>query len=90
MVERGIDVVVAEANIRFRAPARFDDVIAIQRGRRALRDHEPEARHGDPARRRAAVEGWLRQVFVDAKTWQKTPIPDWVREALEPFTPAAE
>ena len=35
------------------------------------------------------VEGWLRQVFVDAKTWQKTPIPDWVREALEPFTPAA-
>ena len=27
-------------------------------------------------------------VFVDAETWQKTPIPDWVREALAPFTPA--
>ena len=22
------------------------------------------------------------RVFVDAKTWQKTEIPDWVREAL--------
>ena len=45
-----------------------------------------EIRRGDEL----LVEGWLRQVFVDAKTWQKTPIPDWVREALEPFTPAAE
>ena len=25
MVERGLDVVVGEANLRFRAPARFDD-----------------------------------------------------------------
>ena len=45
-----------------------------------------EIRRGDEL----LVEGWLRQVFVDAKTWEKTPIPDWVREALEPFTPAAE
>ena len=29
MVERGVDVVVGEANIRFRSPARFDDVIAL-------------------------------------------------------------
>ena len=30
MVERGVDVVVAEANVRFRRPARFDDVLALE------------------------------------------------------------
>jgi acyl-CoA thioester hydrolase len=86
MVERGVDVVVGEANVRFRSPARFDDLIAI---------HARIAKLGTTSAtiemdiRRAGellVEGWLRQVFVDAKTWQKTPIPDWVREALAPFS----
>jgi len=88
MVERGgVDVVVAEANIRFRAPARFDDVIACSAavahfGTTSLK-LDMEIRRGGEL----LVEGWLRQVFVDGKTWEKTPIPDWVREALEPFTP---
>jgi acyl-CoA thioester hydrolase len=30
MVERGIDAVVAHAELDFRAPARFDDVLALQ------------------------------------------------------------
>src|SRR4051795_10033591 len=29
MVERGVDAVVAEANVRFRSPARYDDVLAL-------------------------------------------------------------
>jgi acyl-CoA thioester hydrolase len=82
MVQRGVDVVVGEANLRFRAPARFDDVLAI-RARVAqfgttsltlqLEIHREEE---------LLIEGWLRQVFVDAKTWEKTPIPAWVRDAL--------
>ena len=40
MVERGLDVVVGEANIRFRAPARFDDLIAIHAPDRQARDDE--------------------------------------------------
>ena len=35
------------------------------------------------------VEGWLRQVFVDAKTWEKTEIPPWAREALGRFSELA-
>jgi len=31
------------------------------------------------------VEGVLRHVFVDPETLEKTPIPDWLREALEPY-----
>jgi acyl-CoA thioester hydrolase len=86
MVERGIDVVVGEANVRFRSPARFDDLIALSAEIAsfgttsltiAIRIHR-----GDEL----LIEGWLRQVFVDAKTWQKTAIPDWIRAALEPFS----
>jgi acyl-CoA thioester hydrolase len=86
MVERGYDVVVAEANLRFRAPARFDDVIALgarvaEMGTTSLRLELDIRRDGE-----LLVEGWLRQVFVDAKTWGKTEIPDWAREALGRFS----
>ena len=40
MVERGLDVVVGEANVRFRSPARFDDLIAHPRADRQVRHHE--------------------------------------------------
>jgi acyl-CoA thioester hydrolase len=86
MVERGYDVVVAEANLRFRAPARFDDVIALgarvaEMGTTSLRLELDIRRDGE-----LLVEGWLRQVFVDAKTWGKTEIPDWARDALGRFS----
>jgi acyl-CoA thioester hydrolase len=82
MVERGLDVVVGEANLRFRAPARFDDVIAVHArfskfGTTSATVEMEIRRDGE-----LLIEGWLRQVFVDAKTWQKTEIPGWVREAL--------
>ena len=57
MVERGVDVVVGEANIRFRAPARFDDVIAIHAGIAKLGTTSADARARDPPRRRAADRG---------------------------------
>jgi acyl-CoA thioester hydrolase len=31
------------------------------------------------------VAGRLRHVFVDARTWQKTPMPDWIRSGLSPY-----
>ena len=90
MVERGVDVVVGEANIRFRAPARFDDLIAIHAriakfGSTSL-TLELEILRGEEL----LIEGWLRQVFVDAKTWAKTPIPDWVRAALAPYAATSD
>jgi acyl-CoA thioester hydrolase len=88
LVERGVDVVVAEANLRFRAPARFDDVIAVGAqvasfGTTSLTLEMDIRRDGD-----LLVEGRLRQVFVDAKTWAKTAVPGWARDALAPFSPA--
>lgn len=88
MVERGVDVVVGEANVRFRAPARFDDLLALHA--RIPRLGTTSATIAIDIRRagEVLVEGWLRQVFVDAKTWRKTPIPEFVREALAPFVSA--
>jgi acyl-CoA thioester hydrolase len=89
MVERGVDVVVAEANLRFRVPARFDDVIAVGAqvasfGTTSLTLEMDIRRDGE-----LLVEGRLRQVCVDAKTWAKTEIPDWARDALGRFSSAA-
>jgi acyl-CoA thioester hydrolase len=86
MVQRGVDVVVAEANLRFRSPARFDDVIAVGArvesfGTTSLNLALDIRRDGE-----LLVEGRLRQVFVDAKTWAKTEIPGWAREALARFS----
>jgi acyl-CoA thioester hydrolase len=82
MVERGLDVVVAEANVRFRSPARFDDLIAVHAGIARLGTTSMKLELEIRRDGELLVQGWLRQVFVDAKTWQKTEIPDWVRDAL--------
>ncbi len=85
MVERGIDAVVANANIDFRAPARYDDVLALQAqvtrlGRTAITT-EIDVMRGEEL----LVAGRLRHVCVSTDTWQKTELPDWVREGLQPF-----
>ena len=85
MVQRGIDAVVAEAGLRFRAPARFDDVLALEArvvdlGRTSLTTEIDVVRDG-----KTLVEGRLRHVVVDTRTWDKTPIPDWVREGLRGY-----
>ena len=85
MVERGVDAVVAEANIRFRAPARFDDelrlrAIVARLGATAITT-EIDVLRGDEL----LVEGWLRHVCVDTDGWSKTELPEWVRSGLRRF-----
>jgi acyl-CoA thioester hydrolase len=84
MVQRGVDAVVAEAGLRFRAPARYDvlalEARVIDLGRTSLTTTIDVVRDGQ-----TLVEGRLRHVFVDAQTWDKTAIPDWVREGLHPY-----
>jgi acyl-CoA thioester hydrolase len=85
MVERGVDAVVAEANVRFRAPARFDDVLRLEArvtrlGTTSITTEIDVRRDGD-----LLVEGRLQHVCVDATTWRKTELPDWVRGGLRRF-----
>ena len=85
MVERGVDAVVAEANVKFRAPARYDDVIELhawiaQLGTTSMTTRIDVRRDGE-----LLVEGTLRHVCVSTETWRKTDIPDWIRAGLEAF-----
>ena len=82
MVSFGVDVVVAEANLRFRAPARFDDVLALEvtteeLGKTSMTTRIDVQRDGE-----LLVEMRLRHVFVDRATWSKTAMPDGIREQL--------
>jgi acyl-CoA thioester hydrolase len=83
MVDRGIDLVVAEAHLRFCAPARYDDVLQLPvrittLGTTAMTTESEVVRDGA-----VLVEQRVRHVCVDAATWRKTEIPDWMRAGLE-------
>jgi len=85
MVQRGIDAVVAEANLKFRAPARFDDQLQLcaqvtRLGGSAITTEIEVVRDGE-----LLVEGQLRHVCVATDTWRKTDVPDWVRRGLKRF-----
>jgi acyl-CoA thioester hydrolase len=82
MFERGLDFVVAEVRIRYRAPLRFDDefdvCLSIAEMRTTALRTEATVERDDAI----AAEGELRHVLIDPGSGEKTPIPDDVREAL--------
>jgi acyl-CoA thioester hydrolase len=85
MVDSGVDMVVAEAGLRYRAPLRFDDefdgVMRVTRlgdtslsvGIELVRDDE------------TVVEGDLRYVFIETGGGAKQRIPDSIRERLSAY-----
>jgi len=85
MASEGVDVVVAEANVRYLVPLRFDDLfdvrVTIARlGTTAMTIGIELLRGTD-----VVTEGWLRHVFVERGTSAKTPIPDSVRAPLQEY-----
>lgn len=82
MVSQGVDVVVAEANLRYRSAARFDDLVDIAMPVKHLGTTsliiQPEFRIGD----RLVADGEIRHVFVDPATLLKKAMPDDIRQAL--------
>jgi acyl-CoA thioester hydrolase len=86
MEERGIDMVVAELNVEFHAPARFDELLTLGIGIERLGTTSMISRLRLLRDEKLLVEGRMRHVVVDAKSWEKTEIPDWLREGLEPYS----
>jgi acyl-CoA thioester hydrolase len=89
-VDRGLDIVVAAAELRFRASARFDDLVTLSvlvthLGTTSVITHHGVWREGE-----LLVEGSLRHVTVDPATLAKAPIPDWFRDGLAPWTVAED
>ena len=85
MEEHGVDMVVAEARVRYLAPLRFDDefdlVAQIAKiGTTSLITAISAERDGT-----VAAEGEIRHVFVAPGTHDKATIPEEIRAALEPY-----
>lgn len=82
MVRNGSDMVVAEMNVRYRAPALFDDEIdvvidEVRIGETSLTFDWRIVRGDD-----LLVEGMLRQVCIEPATKRKKRVPDDVRAGL--------
>ena len=90
MTGDGVDMVVAEANLRYLGSAAFDDEIELTATVQRLGSTSLITALGieRPQDGTPLAEGELRHVFVDLATRQKTPIPPEVRRALEPFVAA--
>jgi acyl-CoA thioester hydrolase len=89
MVAAGTELVVAEANVRYRAPLRFDDEIdLVVRGVRLGRTSMVTEVAVERARE-VAADGTLRHVVIDTDG-RPTPIPAPVRAGLKPFALASE
>jgi acyl-CoA thioester hydrolase len=85
LLETGVDTVVGEANLRFLAPARFDDILRIEGGFDGLGTTSTVLKLWFRRDDELLVEADVRYVFVDLENWQKAPIPDAVRRGLEPL-----
>jgi acyl-CoA thioester hydrolase len=85
MGERGVDLVVAEATVRYRAPIRFDEVVEVVIGVMRLGNTSLLTGLRIEAAGGLAAEGELRHVFVRYGTNETTPMPDDVREALSSY-----
>jgi acyl-CoA thioester hydrolase len=92
MIEGGTDLVVAEAGIRYRASARFDEEIdllatVVRLGSSSITTSMSIERVDDGV---LLAEGELRHVCVDPRSLEKREIPAPLREALAPFTAETE
>lgn len=83
--ESGVIFVVAEANVRYLAPARLDDEVVVsvkvvERGQASMRI-EQQAWRGDTL----LAQGWVRVGCVDAATLRPRRIPVAVLGSLAPM-----
>ena len=82
MVDSGVDLVVAEQSLRYRAPARFDELVEVdisidKLGTTSMLSSYAISRDGEPL-----VEGDMRHVFIEVASKAKTAMPDHIRDAL--------
>jgi acyl-CoA thioester hydrolase len=87
MIEDGVDMVVAEARLRYRASLGFDDeadlvVRSVSLGNTSMTS-ELTIKRGDET----VAEGELRHVFVNTARGGTAPIPAAVRSGLERYAP---
>ena len=80
--DSGIEALTTEVHVRYLAPARFDDRLAVKvragdlRGARFRFEYLVE-REGD-----ALADGWTAHACVDARTHRPTRVPGWLADEI--------
>ncbi len=82
MVSEGYDMVVAELQIRYFAPARFDELVEVVMDVERLGETSVTFACRLERDDDLLVEGRIRHVFIEPATKSKQPMPDKVRAAL--------
>lgn len=86
MAEHGVDIVVAEARVGYRAAVRFDDEVELVARILKLGTTSMTTRFAIEGRGgTTAAEGEMRHVFVRFGTSEKTAMPEAMRGALQPY-----
>jgi acyl-CoA thioester hydrolase len=85
MLDRGFDLVVAAASVRFLRPARSDDELVLGIAVAKLGTSSVTTTHRVRRGENDLALGEMTHVFVDRDSLGKTPIPDWAREGLAPW-----
>jgi acyl-CoA thioester hydrolase len=88
MIDRGVDVVVAEAQLRFFRSARFDEELTLEMTVSHLGNTSIVSEHRISRPGEELVQCTIRHVMVDRETLAKTEIPQWVRQGLAPWVAA--
>jgi acyl-CoA thioester hydrolase len=85
MVEGGVDMVVAEARIRYRAPLRFDDEFEVHASVANLDETSLTTALTVTRSHERVAEGELRHAFIEAGGGPKTAIPAEIRRRLDKY-----
>jgi acyl-CoA thioester hydrolase len=85
LVTTGVDVVVAEAGVRYLTPARFDDELLVAVRLDPPTDASLTSRFTVTRGGETVATGMLRHVCVDPATMAKRPWPAELRSGFAPF-----
>jgi acyl-CoA thioester hydrolase len=85
MAAHDVDMVVAEATVRYRAPIRFDEEVDLVAVVSRLGNTSMVTALSIESAAGSAAEGELRHVFVRPGTAETIPIPEPIRAALDRY-----
>jgi len=85
MLDRGVDIVVAEANLRFLGSAQFDDEVRIEATVTHIGNSSVSSSFRFCRGQEVLLDATMRHVFIDRRTATKLAMPDWARDGLAPW-----
>ncbi len=78
----GVEALVLETHLRYRAPARFDDELVIHTRCVGLRGARFRYEYGIARGEEVVADGYTEHACVDAATLRPTRVPDWLAAAI--------